>query len=162
MNWKAFCCSAIYQFSVGLEKFPCIFMVYMLNLSLKNIELINTEDQKIIHEGSAPVWRWFILTVLCQPLVLATVIIYLFFFFLQTPQKMTQCRGDKSDSQVLTGDAKSVTNISFPSIMIIMLISPGITHLCKVLIPILQMKSLRHQRLIARTEPCCNSVSTTV
>lgn len=62
---------------------------------------------------------WAILTGLSQlPYVQA--------IFLQT-RKMIQGRGDKNDSPVLTGDVKSVTNIIFPSIMIIILISPGIT-----------------------------------
>lgn len=40
---------------------------------------------------------------------------------------MIQGGKDKNDSRVLTWDVKSVTNIIFSSIMIIILISPGIT-----------------------------------
>lgn len=37
MNWKAFCCKEAYQLNVGLEKFPCNFIVYVFSLTLESI-----------------------------------------------------------------------------------------------------------------------------
>lgn len=62
------------------------------------------------------------LRVLSQPPYVAFAI-----FLLTDSFQMIQCRGDKNDSWVLMWDVKPVTDIIFSSIMIIILISPGIT-----------------------------------